>query len=110
MSVIELLWTLNVSDNTKYLLIIGFIVLLFLTCVYNGKKNNKRLTKKQRKDKEYMNYYINNNPSKCQANYMKCVDDNIKNKTNNYCYPCLENGNSPDFFYNPQIGEWVKMN
>ncbi|QKF94395.1 hypothetical protein QKU48_gp0937 [Fadolivirus algeromassiliense] len=108
MSIIELFWHLDVSENTKYLIVLGIIVCMFLTCIYNGKK--KKLIKKQKNDKQYMDYYNINKPTKCQSNYMKCVDDNIKNKTNNFCYPCLDNGSSPDFFYNPKIGEWVKIN
>lgn len=102
MSIIELFWHLDVSDNTKFLIIIGIIICVFVSCILNGKKNNKKKSKKSNKS--------NNDLTPCQQNYMQCVNDNMRNNTNNYCYPCLDNGNSPDFFYNPQIGQWVKLN
>ena len=92
MSIIELFWYLNVTDTTRYLIIIGVIIFILALCIINGKKNNHK--KKQ---------------TKCQTNYKKCIRNNKKNKTNNFCYPCLDNGNSPDFFYNQQIGQWVKL-
>lgn len=108
MSVIELLWYLNVTDGTKYLIILGFIICVLIMCMINGKKKNKKNRKK--KSQNYDNYdnYDNYSPTKCQSNYLKCMENNIKNDTNEFCYPCLNDGNAPDFFYNPQIKEWVK--
>jgi len=90
-------------------------------CVINGKKKNINKKKKKKnkyngnnynlnnQEEEYADYFMNQNPTKCQSNYMKCMEGNVMNGTNEFCYPCLNNGNSPDFFYNPQINEWVKM-
>lgn len=94
MSIIELFWYLNVTDATRYLIIIGVIIFILALCIINGKKKKSNHKKKQ---------------TKCQVNYKKCIRDNKKNKTNNFCYPCLNNGNSPDFFYNQEIGQWVKL-
>lgn len=128
MSVIELLWYLNVTDNTKYLIFFGIIVCMMMICVMNGKKtnNNKKRNKLNKyknnnsynnlnkEDTEYINYFMKSSPTKCQSNYMKCIENNVKNNKNEqeaeFCYPCLNNGNSPDFFYNPQINQWVKLN
>lgn len=101
MSIIELFWNLDVSNTTKWLIIVGIIVCVFLTCIYNGKKKNWNINTKNKKKKK-------NNLSKCQINYKKCMNDNIKNKTNKFCYPCLENGKPPDFFYDSKMGQWMK--
>lgn len=42
MGCIDLLWNLNVSDNTKYLIILGLIVCSLLFCLLNGKKKKKK--------------------------------------------------------------------
>ena len=120
MSVIELLWHLNVTDGTKYLIIFGIIVCILVMCVMNGEKNNKYKKKNKlkhhnenRKDmedsenREYGGYA--NYPTKCQSNYTKCVNNNLMSGNNEFCYPCLNDGNSPDFFFNPQINQWVKL-
>jgi|694.fasta_scaffold105971_2 hypothetical protein len=108
MSVIELLWHLNVTEKTKYLIIIGFIVCIMLLCIYNGKKKTVK-NKKIKNNKIYKEYYNKLKPTNCQTKYMQCVQNNIINEKNEFCYPCLENGNSPDFFYNPQLNEWIQM-
>lgn len=121
MSVIELLWHLNVTDTTKYMIFFSLIICILVMCVINGKKKNINKKKKKKnkyngnnynlnnQEEEYADYFMNQNPTKCQSNYMKCMEGNVMNGTNEFCYPCLNNGNSPDFFYNPQINEWVKM-
>jgi hypothetical protein len=114
MSVIELLWHLNVTDTTKYLIIFGIIVCILMMCVMNGQKKNKNKKKNKsfghnNQDKEYVKYFMKSSPTKCQTNYMKCMENNINSGGNDFCYPCLDNGNSPDFFYNPQINQWVKL-
>lgn len=128
MSVIELLWHLNVTDGTKYLIIFGMIVCILVMCVMNGEKNNKykkknklkryneREDREEREEREDMGWikgrknggYVNY-PTQCQSNYTKCVENNIMFGNNEFCYPCLNDGNSPDFFYNPQINQWVKL-
>jgi hypothetical protein len=105
MSVIELLWYLNVTESTKYLIILGFIICVLIMCMMNGKKKNKKSRKNKSQKSQSDNSYF---PTKCQSNYLKCMEDNIKSGTNEFCYPCLNDGNAPDFFYNPQINEWVK--
>lgn len=91
MTILDLLWNVNVSDKTKYLFLIGLIVCSFILCFLSGKK--KKSKKKQ---------------TKCQKNYSKCIRNNIKNKTNDFCFPCLEDGSAPDFFYNHNTGQWIK--
>lgn len=124
MSVLDILWQLNVTDTTKYLIIVGIVICILFIFIMSAKKKEKysNLTKpknKQKKskksnldqvdiDKEYFEYYHEKKPTKCQFNYIKCVEDNVKNKTNKYCYPCMENGNAPDFSYNPVLNQWVK--
>ena len=115
MSVIELLWHLNVTDTTKYLIFFGIIMCILMMCMMNGKKKNINIKKKKKKNSKYdyesEELYFNGSiPTRCQTNFMKCVNDNQQNGTNEFCYPCLDNGNAPDFFYNPQINEWVKLN
>jgi hypothetical protein len=89
MGVIDLVWYLNVNDSTKYILFVGFFVFIMLFCLYNGKK--KKRSKKKR--------------SQCQKNYSSCMRKNKMNGVNNFCYPCLDNGQSADFFYDPNIGQ-----
>ena len=92
MSLINLFWELNVGDTTKTVLIVGIIVSILALCVFSGKnKTNKK----------------NKPSSKCERNYTKCMENNIKNKKNDFCYPCLNDGNAPDFFFNPKTNEWV---
>ena len=100
MSLINLFWELNVSDTTKTLLVIGIIVSILALCVFSGKKKTNRMNKRNNKNKA---------PStKCERNYMKCMENNIQNKRNDFCYPCLDDGNAPDFFYNSKTNEWLK--
>lgn len=96
MSLINLFWELNVSDTTKNLIIVGIIVGILALCFFSGKKKIKKTNK------------INKiNKTKCERNYMKCMENNIKNKKNDFCYPCLDDGNAPDFFFNPKTSEWI---
>ena len=91
MSLIELFWHLDVTENTRYMLIFVVIVIILGLCVMNGKK---KLNKNKKK-------------TKCQKNYYKCMKKNLKNGTNDFCYPCMQNGDASDFFYNPQTNQWV---
>lgn len=109
MSIIELFWHLDVSDRTKYQAILASIIIIGLICVVSGKKKSKKKIKKEIRDKEYQTYMGLRNPSPCQVNYMKCVTDNAIKNTRNFCYPCLNDGTLPDFFYNTQINQWVKL-
>jgi len=88
MSIIELFWYLDVNETTKYLIILGIMMCVLLMCIFNGKKKNK-----------------NKKRTKCQSKYLKCMKNNIKNNKNDFCYPCLPNGNPPDFFFNPQTNQ-----
>ena len=92
MSLINLFWHLNVSDQTKYLILFGMIVCIAGLCLLGGKKKNSSKNK---------------NLTKCQQNYKNCVENNIKKGTNNFCYPCFNDGTAPDFFYNHQLENWV---
>lgn len=89
MAIIELLWHLDISNNSKYLIIIGIIVSVMLLCVFAGKKKNKS----------------NKTKSKCQKKYKKCMKDNLANNTNNFCYPCLNNGKPIDFVYDTESNQ-----
>ena len=57
-----------------------------------------------------MNMLKKKNLTRCHRNYMSCVENNIKNNTNEFCYPCLNNGLKPDFFYDPVSKEWLSRN
>lgn len=99
MSIIELFWYLDVTDNTKYLIIFGIIVCVLITCIMNGKKKVHKKTKKKHEQL-----------TKCQSNYLKCIKNNMVNNTENFCYPCFNNGNEPDFFYDSQTNQWITPN
>jgi len=125
MSIIELFWHLNVTDNTKYLIFISMIICVLIMCMMNGKKKFTKIKKnastgkikklnKLKKhnvdlDREYIDYFMKQSPTKCQSNYIQCTENNILNKKNEFCYPCMHNGNYPNFFYNPDINQWVKL-
>ena len=89
MSIIDLVWYLNINESTKYMIFIWFFVLIMLYCVYKGKK--KKNSKKTKR-------------SLCEKNYDTCMKKNLMNGTNNFCYPCFDNGQAPDFFYDPEVG------
>ena len=89
MSVIDLIWYLNITDQTKYIVFIGFFVCLLIYCIYKGKKKRSK-------------------KSKCQKNYDSCVKKNITYGTNNYCFPCSKDGSPVNFVYNEQSGQLMK--
>ena len=90
MSLIDFVWYLNITDETKYIVFIGFFVIVLIYCIYNGKKKTNNV-KRFRKAK-----------TKCQRNYNTCVRNNITNGTNNYCFPCSPDGSPINFVYDPQ--------
>lgn len=98
MSLINLFWNLNISDTSKYLIVIGFFLSIFLLCFLNGKKNNTKKIKQKQKKKT----------TKCEENYLTCMQNNIKNNKNDFCYPCLDDGSRPDFFFDTKSQEWIK--
>ena len=108
MSLINLFWELNVSDSTKTLIVIGIIVGILALCFFSGKKKKNKLKQNNKNVSLYQNQDQNKNQTKCERNYMKCMVNNIKNKRNDFCYPCLDDGTAPDFFYDPASEEWVK--
>lgn len=57
MTILDLLWNINVSDNTKYLFIIGLIICLLIYCVMKGKKKNKKIKKNNKKKPHYFNKF-----------------------------------------------------
>ena len=94
---------------------------VIIMCIMNGGKKNKYKKRKSTKyknninndifkniDPDYIDYLMRSSPTKCQSHYMKCIENNIITGADNFCYPCLDNGNSPDFFYDPRINQWVK--
>ena len=89
MAVIELLWHLNISDTSKYLIILAIFVSIMLLCIFAGKKKNKK----------------NKSKSKCQKKYNKCMKNNLINNTNNFCYPCMNNGQPIDFVYDTESNQ-----
>lgn len=123
MSAINLFWQLDISDETKYLLVFLIIMCVVAIGVYNKNKNKKNKTKKENKyfnkninqtttknifHDDYYNEYLNKrNLNKCHHKYMECVENNAKNGTDEFCYPCLNGGNKPDYFYNQETNEWV---
>lgn len=97
-SILNLFWNLNTTDNTKYIIIFLVIICIIALCFFSGKKKTTRKNKSVK---------LSSTPStKCERNYVKCMENNIKNKRNDFCYPCLDDGNAPDFFYDPKIKEW----
>jgi hypothetical protein len=110
MSAINLFWQLNVSDKTKYLFIVLIIICILTYCYFSKNNKNKKKKKKTRtvlEDEYYKEYVKRRNLTPCHKRYMNCVKDNIKNNTNDFCYPCLNNGLKPDFFYDPETKEWL---
>lgn len=94
MSVIDLIWYLNITDQTKYLVFISFFVCILLYCIYRGKKKSSKKGKKSK--------------SLCQKNYDACVRNNIAYGTNNYCFPCDSRGAPINFVYDEQSGQLHK--
>jgi hypothetical protein len=124
MSAINLFWQLDISDETKYLLVFLIIMCIVAVGVYNKNKNKKSKAKKDNKyfnkninktpinknffHDDYYNEYLNKrNLNKCHHKYMECVENNARNGTDEFCYPCLNGGNKPDYFYNQETNEWV---
>ena len=89
MGIVDLVWYLNVNDSTKYMMFLGFFVCIFLYCFVSGKKRKKPKKKK----------------TGCQKSYDACMSKNRINGTNNFCYPCFDDGQAPDFFYDSNIGQ-----
>jgi hypothetical protein len=46
MSLINLFWHLNVTEQTKYLILFGVVVMIFLLCLIGGKKKKYKNKKK----------------------------------------------------------------
>lgn len=112
MSLLDLFWNLNVTDTTKLAMVLGIIVIIIGMCYFSGKK--KPFKKIKRKnilnnlDDTYINYLTKKKPSKCERRYMECKESNILNNSNNFCVPCLDDGTSPNFFYDSETKEWIK--
>jgi hypothetical protein len=116
MSLINLFWQLDITDETKYLLIFFLVICVIAVGIYN--KKQKKKPKKESKnynanlnspfqDHYYNEYQNKRNNTKCHEKYMNCVENNIKNGTDEFCYPCLNGGKKPDFFYDGESGEWI---
>jgi hypothetical protein len=93
-SILNLFWNLNTTDNTKYIIIIVIIIGILTLCIFSGKKKTHKRNNKKK--------------TKCEDSYMKCMQNNIRNNRNDFCYPCLDDGNAPDFFLNPHTKQWIK--
>lgn len=108
MSLLNLFWNLNVTDNTKYIIIGTIIVGILVLCFYSG---NKKTSYTNNKITQYIHQLVNEpssiKPTNCQKKYNKCMLNNIINGTDDHCYPCLNDGTSPDFFFNNKTGEWI---
>ncbi|ARF12421.1 hypothetical protein Klosneuvirus_5_91 [Klosneuvirus KNV1] len=111
MSLLNLFWHLNVTDNTKTIMVLGIIVLIIVMCYFSGKKkSNKKIKKKHLNnlDDTYINYLTKLKPSMCEKRYMQCKESNVLNGSDDFCVPCLNDGKSPNFFYDPEKKEWIK--
>jgi len=105
MNIIDLFWQLDVSDNMKYLIIFGSIVLLCAYCALNGFKTSTK--KKENNDTFYNQYTKLNKLTDCQQNYINCINNN---NDSDKCYPCLQNGDYSNFFFDPKKGQWIAIN
>lgn len=131
MSLINLFWQLNVADETRYLFIFFIVICICAICFYNKNKNKKNTKKITHNDSykytyvdknmekninrnlrdDYYNDYLNKrNKTNCHTNYMACVENNEKNNTDDFCFPCLNDGLKQDFFYDPVSKEWISNN
>lgn len=45
MSLINLFWDLNVTDNTKYLIVLSLIICIMCMCYFSGKKKTHKKKK-----------------------------------------------------------------
>lgn len=45
MSIIDLFWHLNIDDTSKYLIILGIVICLVVSCTLAGKKKKKKSKK-----------------------------------------------------------------
>lgn len=114
MSLINLLWQLDITDTTKYALIILTIILIISLCYYKNKnykkhkkgKNNKKINNNVT-DEYYKEYAKRENITPCHKHYMNCVENNERYGKNNFCYPCINDGLKQDFFYDPVTQEWL---
>ncbi len=105
MSAINLFWQLDITDTTKYLLIISVILFIFFICYKN--KNKKKGQQDKIKDDYYGEYTNKKKSTQCHKRYMNCVENNIKNNSDEFCYPCINDGLKQDFFYDPVSKEWL---
>lgn len=57
MNILNLFWNLNVTDNTKSIIIFSIIVLIIVMCYFRGKKSSNKNKKKHKinKSDEKMN-------------------------------------------------------
>jgi hypothetical protein len=112
MSILNLFWHLNVNDSTKLMMILGIIVLIIIMCWYTGKKKPSKKVKVKHLvnniDDTYINYLTKKNPSVCEKRYMQCKESNVINGGNDFCVPCLNDGDAPNFFYDSEKEEWIK--
>lgn len=99
---IDLFWQLNVENSTKWLLIVTIILCVCVTFVLMRKK------KVVDSDEDYNEYSGKIIKTACHKNYMKCVEDNMKNGTNKFCFPCADDGSAADFIYDLKSGEMLK--
>lgn len=116
MSLLNLFWHLNVTDNTKYLIVIGLFVTVLIACYFGGtrKKTTKKLKNKKHNipkfDDAYVDYLTKPKLSMCEQKYMQCKESNFINDSEAFCVPCLDDGNAPNFFYDSNKKEWIKTN
>ncbi len=110
MSAINLFWQLDISDTNKYLLIISVILFVFFICYKNKNKDKNKSQEKKIKDDYYDEYVNKKKSTQCHKRYMNCVENNIKNNSDKFCYPCINDGLKQDFFYDPISKEWLSSN
>ena len=103
MGIIDLFWQLNVSDSTKYVLILVGVLVGCVLCVCLGKKKTTKI------DDDAYNEYRGKFPkTKCQQNYVNCVENNQFKGKSNVCFPCANDGSGADFVYDHVSREMLK--
>lgn len=127
MELLEMFWKLDIVRTQLYW--IGFVIISCCVIYYISKQRvqvqekdkitnenkNTKITPLPGKEnylleKNYLNYKKLSNPTKCQSEYIKCVEENATTQIMDlHCYPCQPNGDFPSRVYSPMINKWFKL-